>query len=210
MRRLFTLLVLAAVTYGGLAALWRVVDGVYANVAVGILNFTMNNLGGGASGVYQVGSGHRGQHFVATLSHTQWPFTVTRNVMLDQYYMEMVLLVALIVWSPVVRNRRGWSLVLSMVVLHIWFFVVTYILLFDTMINQSPSSPFAIGLFWRGVLSKVNFFLNISPVSEFLVPMLLWIVFTFRRGDLAGLMGEPAGADAVDSDLRTRPETKSS
>lgn len=90
------------------------------------------------------------------------------------------LTVALILATPVPWRRRGWALLWGLLLIHgfILFSLQTWIW------NESPGlSLTTLSPFWKEIVDDLEYTLVTQLGASFSVPVLIWIVVTYRRED---------------------------
>lgn len=101
------------------------------------------------------------------------------------------LLLALILASPVSWGRRGWALVWGLLAIHgfILFSVAS-----SVWNNAAEMSLLAFTPFWKDMAEGMEETLITQVGASFVVPVLIWIVVTFRRHD-PFLRSDPPGRE---------------
>jgi hypothetical protein len=101
-------------------------------------------------------------------------------------------LVTLVLLTPVPWRRRwralAWGLVLvgGFVLLRMW------LIIFNAFCSPTALALFDPSPFWRRTLAFTTEMLTKSLTTSFVVPLAIWVLVCFRRGDLAALKGRPA------------------
>ncbi len=93
------------------------------------------------------------------------------------------LTMALIVATPIPWRRRGLALLGGLILIHgfILFSLQTWIW------NNSPDpSLMTLSTFWKGVADELNYTFMTQLGASFSVPVIIWILVTFRRQDALG------------------------
>jgi hypothetical protein len=92
---------------------------------------------------------------------------------------------ALILATPISWMRRGWALLGGMLLVHLFILFSLQSWIWD----ESPSvSLMTLSPFWKARADDLEYTLMAQLGASFSVPLLIWIVVTFRRRD-AALLG---------------------
>ena len=110
-----------------------------------------------------------------------------RNIELDLRsigWVPTALTAALILATPVPWARRGWALLWGLVLVHafILFSVQSALWAVSPDLSLITFSPF-----WGRVVDELDYALITQMGASFSVPVLIWILVTFRRQDYANL-----------------------
>lgn len=114
-------------------------------------------------------------------------------------YLPMTETIALVLATPIPWRRRwkallyGVLLVYGFVALRVWITLLDGWFSLEQSLAGHTSDPF-----WSNILARVfEFFFGVNPTCTFFVPVIIWILVTFRKGDW------PAGWQR---DPRSRPD----
>jgi hypothetical protein len=96
-------------------------------------------------------------------------------------WLPTALTIALIVATPIPWQRRAWSLMLGLLLIHafILFSVAIYIWNESTAVSLVTLSPF-----WKQIADALEYTLVTQMGISFTVPVLIWIAVLFRREDV--------------------------
>lgn len=116
-------------------------------------------------------------------------------------YLPTAELVALILASPIPWARRGGALLWGLLLSHVVIFIRLAITLLYALTHQPP---YIVGVS-QGTSDLVYRIYEVAMKAttvSFVLPMLIWMAVTFRRGDLAAIIGP---SDAAGERPRERP-----
>jgi hypothetical protein len=103
-------------------------------------------------------------------------------------YLPTALLISLIVSTPVSWRRRGWALAWGLLLIHLFILLRVWLLLLYEFRTGAPVGFYDFGAFTRLSLRILVEGISVSPVTSCIVPVLIWILVTFRRQDAAVLV----------------------
>jgi hypothetical protein len=117
-----------------------------------------------------------------------------RNYDTRQDYLATALVVALILATPLPRRRKAIALVLGLLLINAFVVWRIWIGLVDVF-SENQLALIQLAPFWKETVRlAVQIFVG-SIESSFIVPVFIWILVTFRRGDLERWRISPAGRD---------------
>ncbi len=176
----------------GLAAMWPLLAQPYMRFVATELTLLLPDLGGGASARYEPIM-HRGRPLVeAEIAHPRWPSPASAKMKpVGHLYLQAVLLLCLCVWSPVPWRRRfgatafGLAALLFVHLLTVWLDLVTAMMTCTVKpFEMSPLELKTIHVVWEALALRHAVWLSI--------PVILWILLTFRREDSQRILVCPA------------------
>lgn len=134
----------------------------------------------------------RGQDTLVILKNlrTRFLFSLTTTIRY-MAFAPTVLLLALILATPIPWSRRWRPLLWGLLLVHGFIAARMTLILLEAFIRMALWEP---GPFWRGVVTGLILTFACSVVVSFAVPVLIWILVMFCRGDwpvVAGLVGRP-------------------
>ena len=97
-------------------------------------------------------------------------------------YGPTVMIITLLLATPLALRRKGWALVLGLVLIHL--FVLFRLTLTITAGGFAADKAYAIlhlGAFWTGVLTRAESLFSDNPTVSFVVPIVVWFLVTLRR-----------------------------
>lgn len=92
-------------------------------------------------------------------------------------------LVALVLATPISWPRRSVALVLGLLAVSLLVLLRTWLQLADKLSAPSPLQVYELSASWKSALTACLNILVHSPPSGYIVPGILWVMVTFRRGD---------------------------
>lgn len=116
--------------------------------------------------------------------------TPTSNLGFDSWsicWLPTALTMAFILATPIPWKRRLWALLWGLVLIHLflWFSVQAYIWDESTNVKLITLSPF-----WKNIAEGLVYILILQMGASFSVPLVIWILVTFKREDWKFLMPE--------------------
>jgi hypothetical protein len=114
----------------------------------------------------------------------------TSNLGFDSWsicWLPTALTMAFILATPIPWKRRLWALLWGLVLINLflWFSVQAYIW------NESPNVQLlTLSPFWKNITDDLEYLLIQQMGVSFSVPLVIWIVVTFKREDWKFLMPE--------------------
>ncbi len=106
-------------------------------------------------------------------------------------YRPTVFVIALSLATPIAWSRRWRSLVWGLVGVQVFIIFRVGLLILDSFSNANVLAIYSFGPFFKGLLSVVSTILVRSPAMHYMGPMFVWLLVTFRRGDLREIFAEP-------------------
>lgn len=124
-------------------------------------------------------------------------------------YAPTVLLCSLILATPVTWLRRCIALAIGWIVLQTWIALSVCLLVLKAYVTPGDLMLYQWGDTSRSVLSFITEVISTSTATQFAVPVLVWVLVTFRASDAAKLLGIPAPIEAPASPpAAEQPEKK--
>ncbi|MFQ5592196.1 MAG: hypothetical protein ACE5HE_13620 [Phycisphaerae bacterium] len=93
------------------------------------------------------------------------------------------LMLSLILASPVPWERRIWAVIFGLLLIHVWIMFELALMVFDGYTGDHAAAMYT---FSPGVMKGVAFVARVATetiVPRYVIPGVMWIVVTFRRGD---------------------------
>ena len=98
-------------------------------------------------------------------------------------YLPIILLVALILASPVTWKRKGIALLGGLLVIHVFIWLKLYIqLLYE--FNRAELNVVSFSGFQQNLMDTLHVLFVVYLGPTFIVPVFIWLLVTFRKGDL--------------------------
>ncbi len=98
-------------------------------------------------------------------------------------YSPMRLMLSLVLASPFSWRRRGWATLWGLVLIHAWIVFELGLMIFGGYTGDHAAAMYT---FSPGINKGVEFITHVAAdtiVPRYVVPCLVWILVTFRRGD---------------------------
>lgn len=115
-------------------------------------------------------------------------------------YRALVFFVAMVVATPIAWKRRVWALVWGMLLVNAFVALRVWLKLYDAFSNPGPAHFFKLGESTKELLHWCTLMLYTAPEMNFIIPAFIWLLVSFRRNDLALLLGQtPAGEQTRES-----------
>jgi hypothetical protein len=102
-------------------------------------------------------------------------------------YMPTVTFVALVLASPVAWSRKGWALLWGLLLVHVFVIVRFGFVVLEAFHGSEAHCLFQVCPPWSGILRLLFNVTAVVPATTYLVPLVIWILVTFRREDLDAL-----------------------
>lgn len=115
-------------------------------------------------------------------------------------YRPTAFLVALVLASPVPWSRRVVALLVGLVLVTGFVAARVWLQVFDVFTNGDALVLFSPAPWMKQVLRASVLILFRAPAGHYMVPMLIWMVVIYRRGDMRALLELPRAARNVDGD----------
>lgn len=103
-------------------------------------------------------------------------------------YRPTAFLLALVLASPVPWSRRGWALLSGLVLVGVFVAMRTWLRIIDIFSNDNALFLYTLAPWMKHTLRAGVLVLFRAPAAHYIVPMLIWMIVTFRRGDLQALL----------------------
>ena len=95
--------------------------------------------------------------------------------------MPTALVVALITATPIAWKRRAWALLWGVLCIHAYILFCLGIWIWNQSTNASLVT---LTPFWKAVAEGLEYTLIVQQGASFAVPVLIWLLVTFRREDI--------------------------
>jgi len=99
-------------------------------------------------------------------------------------YRPTIFLIALVLAAPVPWSRRLWALLGGLVLVNAFVAFRVWLQLVNAYSDPNALALYSLGPFWKGMLRAAVLVLFRAPAAHYVVPMFIWMLVTFRRGDL--------------------------
>ncbi|MBN2562760.1 MAG: hypothetical protein JXQ75_17695 [Phycisphaerae bacterium] len=186
LRRIAGFFVRLLVFYGLLMVPWPGVDRVYAAYFRAGGNLVLGSFGSEGKVLFlPTGEDAPASHTDAMLTNRttgSWRVSTYPNRYLG--YAPTAALVSLVLATPVPWSRRWRALLWGLLLVHGFVVVRVALPLLKEFSEDNTLRQYSLSPFWRDVLDQVILILVTSPTSVFVAPIIIWVLVTFRRGDL--------------------------
>ena len=105
-------------------------------------------------------------------------------------YRPTAFLVALVLATPVPWRRRLMAVCGGLILINAFIAFRIWLQLMDAFSDENVLAIYRIVPFWKSVLHALALVLFRAPAAHYVVPMFIWMIVTFRRGDLRGLIAQ--------------------
>ena len=103
-------------------------------------------------------------------------------------YRPTAFLIALVLATPVPWRRRLWALVWGLVLVNAFIAFRMWLALLDAYSEPNALALYSLSPFWKTILKAGMLVVFRAPAAHYLGPMFIWMMVTFRRGDLQHLL----------------------
>jgi len=115
-------------------------------------------------------------------------------------YRPMVFLFALVLATPTTWSRRGRALAWGFVWINLFVALRVWLRVTDAFCDPKMLGLYDVSAVWRSLLHGVMLVLSRAPATAYFVPLMVWGLVTFRRGDWEAITeGRPIGIAPLDS-----------
>ncbi len=80
-----------------------------------------------------------------------------------------------------------WALLWGLVLVNAFVAFRVWLQLVNAYSDPNALAIFSLSPFWKGMLRAAVLVLFRAPAAHYVVPMFIWMLVTFRRGDLQGM-----------------------
>ena len=102
-------------------------------------------------------------------------------------YLLVALFIALLAATPIGWKRRFWSFVVGLIFIHAYILFTLYVLLFYQFNFYQELAVLQLSGFWQGIVNFLHPILLLNPGTGIFVALLIWLLVSFNRKDLARL-----------------------
>jgi len=120
-------------------------------------------------------------------------------------YAPTAVLAALVLATPIPWRRRVRALFWGLLLVQGFVAVRVALTLIGLFSNNDDLAIFHLSLFWKGAVNLSLAALVAAPPSVFVVPMLLWVLVAFRRGDWEAWTGRKPPRPGLPEGGQRRP-----
>jgi len=103
-------------------------------------------------------------------------------------YVPTAFLVALTISTPLPWRRRGQALAYGLLAIHGWIAVTVILLIVHGFSFSVPPLLYDLPLLPSYALAGLAQVIQVAPLNWLVVPLFIWLMVTFRRGDLAAML----------------------
>lgn len=190
-RRVGRFIVVAAMLFAAMVLAWRVVRPAYDRAFRAACNALFRHIA------------PQGEtHFVVNPRYGETAIRLhkgevraRRNVLIETWrwcWQPIAIVVALVLATPIPTSRRLRAVLLGMAAVHVWIAARIALRLLYKYASPGEVQQIDLGGFAFSLVEFLDRAL-LDSLDIFAVPLLIWIVVTFRRGDGAILLGTAAG-----------------
>lgn len=118
--------------------------------------------------------------------HAQLPLGITTSYLA---YRPAAFLMALVMASPVRWPRRFWALFWGLVFVHLFILFRVGLIVFNTFVNgEALITIYSLGSAGKFTLFAARNIFARAGAMDYIAPMFVWLLVTFRRGDLDAIL----------------------
>jgi hypothetical protein len=128
-------------------------------------------------------------------------------------YIPTALVVMLVLATPTPWHRRAWAMLWGLLLVHAFVGLKIYLMLLNEF--SAYDRPIALYTFsqgWKAVLRDATLVITFAPWASYTIPVLIWIIATFRRRDLEAFrtVAETSGTESTETgdESRKRPNKR--
>lgn len=105
-------------------------------------------------------------------------------------YRPTAFLIALVLATPIPWSRRPWALLWGLILVNAFVTFRIGILLLNDFTNPNPLALFTLSHTLKSGLKFLVLLFFRAPEMHYIVPAFIWLLVTFRRGDLKTLLAK--------------------
>jgi len=200
----------AALIYAVLMIPWPGVREGYRAGFRAVGNVMFSSLKGGMASVRFEPYGEPDPHKDTELVLRKPPRSGRTEIGVDYLsYRPTAFLVALVLATPVPWRRRSLALLVGLVFINLFIAFRVWLRVFDALSDGNVLSVYALSEFWKNVVRMGVTVLVRAPVPTYIVPAFVWLLVSFRRGDLQALAGARVMDRAADHSGTLAPAKRS-
>jgi hypothetical protein len=171
-----------------LLLIWPFVGDAYSRAFIGVAHTFYHSMGSSVQVVFERIDERDGRDISMQVRNLRVGMMVERHIP-SRYsgYLPTALLIALVVATPLSWRRRLISLLIGLIALHAYIAVVLLLTIVRMLSREGPAQLFELSAFWNTALEQLMHHTTTSPTLSMLVPVVIWVAATFRRGDMAAL-----------------------
>lgn len=102
-------------------------------------------------------------------------------------YLPMAFTIALVLATPIPLKRRAVALVIALALIGFFGGFQFYLRFVNELSQPNPLNVYHLTTFMKGAVGILIKTLLLTPVTSYIVPVVIWAVVIFRRDQLAGL-----------------------
>jgi len=103
--------------------------------------------------------------------------------------------------APVTWRRRLLALLAGLVLVNAFVAFRVWLQLINAYSDANALALYSLSPFWKNVLRATVLVVFRAPAAHYVVPMFIWMVVTFRRGDLRNVFARPEPAKESEAAL---------
>lgn len=192
LKRISLSFLVSMAVYGLLLVPWPGVMAGYGTCFRGVANFLFVSVGGTGTATFEP-YGSAGHAYDTTIVMRNRKLPPRARALLDinclaTGYRPAAFLIGLVLATPVPWSRRWRALLWGLFWVNVFVAFRVWLPLLDFFSDPTPLAAFTLSPFWKNVLTMSKLFLFRDPASDYTAPALIWLLVTFRRGDLRALL----------------------
>lgn len=192
-KRVSVFFVLTMLIYGLLFLPWITPRPAYRSLLVGAGNLILPHAFGdrGSVTLEAITETPKGQDVAVRLVKHR-PQRVTATMELSSGHLGFrasAFLIALVLATPIAFPRRAWALLWGILLINAFVLLRLWLKLMDGFSDSNVLAIFTFGETLKSELQWAVLMLYKAPEMNYIIPALVWLLVTFRRGDLPAILG---------------------
>jgi len=189
-----------------LLATWLVIGPVYASAFRATSNIAFGSLGNRAVVDFHTASASDSDTSEVSLTNTATHARVHQSINIRFLgYVPTAMVMSLVLATPISFRRRCRAVIWGLALVHLYIAARLWLTLLADFSGNSVVATFSLGEFGDGALAFLSGLLSTSIIGSYLGPIVIWIMVTFRRGDLELIMADKSETEPA-APTRSRKE----
>ncbi len=111
-------------------------------------------------------------------------------------YRPTIFLLALVLATPIAWSRRWRALLWGLLWVNVFVAFRVWLLLVNAFSNENPLAVYSFSPFFKSLFEPLVAVMFLSPATHYTAPAFIWLLVTFRRGDIEALLGSKRSGPA--------------
>jgi hypothetical protein len=112
-------------------------------------------------------------------------------------YLPTAFTIALVLATPIPIKRRAIGLIIALAMIGGFVLFQYYLQFVEVLSRQGPLDVYGLSSFVRGAVVILIKILSLTPVTAYIIPVIIWAIVIFRRDQLAQLTALCRGEEAT-------------